>query len=308
MKTISQYREDIAALMKKAADMDAKATVENRDLTDGELSIKNEMMDTVEDYRRTVATLERQQRIADALEKPEAVQSIEKKREIAAQTERDRFPSFGAQLAAVMRAGQPGGVVDPRLRITSSASGLNETIPSDGGFLVQQDFSTELLKDVFETGILASRCRRVPISGNANSMKLPGLDETSRASTRWGGIVGYWEEEAGEKSASKPKFRKIELNLKKLIGLCYATDELLSDAAALEGVIRQGFVSEFGFLLDDAIINGTGQPLGILNAGCLVQVNKETGQKAATVLAENVINMWSRLFASSRPNAVWLIN
>jgi HK97 family phage major capsid protein len=310
MKTISQYREDIAALMKKAADMDAKATVENRDLTDGELSIKNEMMDTVEDYRRTVATLERQQRIADALEKPEAVQSIEKKREIAAQTERDRFPSFGAQLAAVMRAGQPGGVVDPRLRITSSASGLNETIPSDGGFLVQQDFSTELLKDVFETGILASRCRRVPISGNANSMKLPGLDETSRASTRWGGIVGYWEEEAGEKSASKPKFRKIELNLKKLIGLCYATDELLSDAAALEGVIRQGFVSEFGFLLDDAIINGTGagQPLGILNTGCLVQVNKETGQKAATVLAENVINMWSRLFASSRPNAVWLIN
>ncbi len=308
MKTISQYREDITALMKKAADMDAKATVENRDLTDGELSIKNEMMDTVEDYRRTVATLERQQRIADALEKPEAVQSIEKKREIAAQTERDRFPSFGAQLAAVMRAGQPGGVVDPRLRITSSASGLNETIPSDGGFLVQQDFSTELLKDVFETGILASRCRRVPISGNANSMKLPGLDETSRASTRWGGIVGYWEEEAGEKSASKPKFRKIELNLKKLIGLCYATDELLSDAAALEGVIRQGFVSEFGFLLDDAIINGTGQPLGILNAGCLVQVNKETGQKAATVLAENVINMWSRLFASSRPNAVWLIN
>jgi len=196
------------------------------------------------------------------------------------------------------------------LRITSSASGLNETIPSDGGFLVQQDFSTELLKDVFDTGILASRCRRVPISGNANSMKLPGLDETSRASTRWGGIVGYWEEEAGEKSASKPKFRKIELNLKKLIGLCYATDELLSDAAALEGVIRQGFVSEFGFLLDDAIINGTGagQPLGILNAGCLVQVNKETGQKAATVLAENVINMWSRLFASSRPNAVWLIN
>ncbi len=310
MKTISQYREDIAALMKKAADMDAKATVENRDLTDGELSIKNEMMDTVEDYRRTVATLERQQRIAEALEKPEAVQSIEKKREIAAQIERDRFPSFGAQLAAVMRAGQPGGVVDPRLRIMSSASGLNETVPSDGGFLVQQDFSTELLKDVFETGILASRCRRVPISGNANSMKLPGLDETSRASTRWGGIVGYWEEEAGEKSASKPKFRKIELNLKKLIGLCYATDELLSDAAALEGVIRQGFVSEFGFLLDDAIINGTGagQPLGILNAGCLVQVNKETGQKAATVLAENVINMWSRLFASSRPSAVWLIN
>ena len=167
-----------------------------------------------------------------------------------------------------------------------------------------------MLQEVFQTGILASRCRRIPLSGNANSIKINGIDETSRASTRSGGILGYWEEEAAEKTASKPKFRKIELNLKKLIGLCYATDELLQDAAALEGVIRTGFVSEFGFLLDDSIINGTGagQPLGILNAGCLVSVDKETGQKAATVVAENVVKMYSRIFAQSRPNAIWLIN
>ena len=89
-----------------------------------------------------------------------------------------------------------------------------------------------------------------------------------------------------QKTESKPKFRKIELSLKKLIGLCYATDELLEDAAALESVIRAGFSSEFGFLLDDAIINGTGagQPLGILNSGCLVSVAAETGQKAATIV------------------------
>ena len=163
---------------------------------------------------------------------------------------------------------------------------------------------------MFETGVLASRCRRIPISARANSIKIPGIDETSRASTRYGGILGYWEDEAALKTASKPKFRKIELNLKKLIGLCYATDELLDDATALEGVIRDGFTSEFGFLLDDAIINGTGagQPLGILNAGCLVSVAKETGQDADTVVTENVIKMYSRLFASSRPNGVWLIN
>jgi HK97 family phage major capsid protein len=48
--------------------------------------------------------------------------------------------------------------------------------------------------------------------------------------------------------------------------------------------------------------------LGILNAGCLVSVDKETGQKANTVLLENVVKMWSRLFGASRANAVWLIN
>lgn len=310
MKTITQYREDIKALMKKAADIDAKCAVENREPTEAELSLKNEIMDTVEEFGKILASMERQERLTRNLEAPAAPVTRPGPQARAQDSpDRERFGSFGQQLAAVMHAGMPGGRVDPRL-FTAAASGLNETVPSEGGFLVQQDFSQEILQDVFQTGILASRCRRIPISGNSNSLKINGIDETSRASTRSGGILGYWEEEAAEKTASKPKFRKIELNLKKLIGLCYATDELLQDAAALEGVIRQGFVSEFGFLLDDSIINGTGagQPLGILNAGCLVSVDKETGQKAATVVAENVIKMYSRIFAQSRPNAVWLIN
>jgi HK97 family phage major capsid protein len=310
MKTLSQYREDIKALMKKAADIDAKVTLENRDPSEAELSLKNEILDTVEDLQKIVAAMERQERISRQLNGP-ANQPVTRPAP-AAQNEtenRDRFGSLGQQLAAVMRAGLPGGSVDPRL-LRGAASGLNETVPSDGGFLVQQDFSTELLQDVFQTGILAQRCRRIPISANANGIKINGVDETSRASTRWGGIQGYWASEAEEKTKSKPKFRKIELNLKKLIGLFNATDELMADAAALEGIIRSGFASEFGFLVDDAIINGSGagQPLGILNSGCLVTVSKEAGQPAATVMAENVIKMYSRIFAQSRPNAVWLIN
>lgn len=311
MKTIAQHRADIAALTRKLDDLDTKLKVENRDPKDMELAWKSETLDEIERITNIVAVMERQERITAANDAPEPRRTVENRSAPAIITNRDsrdRFSSFGEQLSAVMNAARSGGQVDPRLY--NAASGLNETVPSDGGFLVQQDFATEILKDTFETGILASRCRRIPISGNANSLKINGVDETSRASTRYGGIVGYWEEEAALKTATKPKFRKIELNLKKLIGLCYATDELLNDAAALEGIIRQGFVSEFGFLLDDAIINGTGagQPLGILNAGCLVSVAKEAGQKAATVIAENVINMYSRIFAQSRPNAVWLIN
>jgi HK97 family phage major capsid protein len=312
MKTLAQYREDIKALMKKAGDIDAKATIENRDLSESEVSLKNEILDAVDDTRKIVSTLERQQRITDDLEKPEAAASRSRSVQKAQEPEsKEVFPSFGAQLAAVMRAGIPGGSVDPRLNnIRAAASGLNEGTPSDGGFLVQQDFASQLLQDVFDTGILAPKCRRIPISGPSNGIKINGVDETSRASTRSGGILGYWEEEAAEKTATKPKFRKIELNLKKLIGLCYATDELLSDAAALEGYIRQGFTDEFGFLVDDAIINGTGagQPLGILNSGALVSVSKETGQAASTIVAENVIKMSSRIFARSFLNANWYVN
>jgi len=315
MKTVSEYKEDIKRLMKKVADIDNQCVGENRDIANSELVVKNELLDAIEDMRKIIDSMERQERIAEVLSKPDTRETQEGLHNtgeaVPNNRDKDRFSSFGEQMTSVMRAGIPQGSVDPRLRIRGAAgSGLSETVPSDGGFLVQQDFSNELLKEVFETGILASRCRRIPISGNSNSLKINGIDETSRASTRSGGLLAYWEDEADEKTKSKPKFRKIELNLKKLIGLCYATDELLDDVSALEGVIRSGFVNEFGFQLDEAIVNGTGagQPLGILQAGCLVSQGKETGQDADTIVAENIIKMYSRRFASMTSNYVWLYN
>ncbi len=220
-----------------------------------------------------------------------------------------RFASFGEQLMAAYRAATPGGKVDERLT-TRAASGLNESTPSDGGFLVQQDFVTELLKRTYEKGILASKVKKIPISTNANGMKINAIDEDSRANgSRWGGVQTYWEGEADEITASKPKFRQMELSLKKLTGLCYATDELLQDAAALEAVIRQAFAEEFGFKIDDAILSGSGEgePLGILNSGAIVTVAKEASQ-TDIITVENLIKMWNRLWSRSRANAVWYIN
>jgi hypothetical protein len=44
-----------------------------------------------------------------------------------------RFKSFGEQMLAVYRAACPSGSVDPRFT-TRAASGLSESVPSDGGF------------------------------------------------------------------------------------------------------------------------------------------------------------------------------
>jgi HK97 family phage major capsid protein len=218
--------------------------------------------------------------------------------------------SFGEQLAAVRAAAQPGGTIDPRLT-TKAATGLSEGVPSDGGFLVQQDFSVELLKNAYETGVLASKVKKIPLTTAANGLKINGVDESSRANgSRWGGIQSYWENEADAYTASKPKFRQIELNLKKLTGLCYATDELLLDASALGTVISDGFSEEFGFKIDDAIVRGTGsgQPLGILNSQGTVMVSKESGQSADTIVVQNIVKMWARCWGRSRQNAAWYIN
>jgi HK97 family phage major capsid protein len=220
------------------------------------------------------------------------------------------FNSLGEQLMAVVRASSPGGTVDPRLHEVRAASGLNEAVDSEGGFMVQKDFISELVKDTYDTGVVAKMCRKIPIGANSNGTVLNGIDETSRASSRWGGIIGYWANEADTVSDSKPKFRQIKLNLNKLMGLCYATDENLADYRQLEAVVKQGFSEEFGFKLDDAVINGdgTGKPLGVLSAGCLVTQPKESGQNPETIVTKNLLKMWTRLIAKSRSKAVWLIN
>ena len=221
------------------------------------------------------------------------------------------FQNLGDFAIAVARGSTPGGQIDDRLRNIQAASGTNEAIPSEGGFLVGTDLAKPLLNQVFESGQVAKRCNRVPISGGANSIKLPCIDETSRVNgSRWGGIQSYWSAEAATTTATKPKFRQLELNLKKLFGLCYATEELLQDSAALNAVLSQAFTEEMAFKLDDAIINGTGagQPLGILNSDALVTVAKEAGQDAKTVVFENIVKMYERMPGRSRKNAVWLLN
>ena len=228
----------------------------------------------------------------------------------AAPKQERKWTTFGEFLQAVRRAGTPGGHTDERL-MEQRATGLSEGIPSDGGFLVQQDFVAELFSRVYQMGEITRRCRRFPISSNSNGLKMNAVSETSRAAgSRWGGIRGYWKAEGAQKTASTPEFRQITLDLKKLAVLVYATDELLQDTAALESVISQGASEEIMFMTEDAIINGTGagQPLGIMNAVAKVSVAKETNQAATTVVYENVLTMWSRMWGRSRANAVWLVN
>jgi len=313
MKTITQYKEDLKALMKKVADIDAKCVSENRDPVESELTLKNEILDTVKEFQEIVKTQERQERITSELETPQAAVTDPKPTVKVVGTgievrDKDKFRSLGEQMAAVINAGTPNRTIDPRLY--NAATGLGETVPSEGGFLIQQDFAPGLLQEVFETGLLSQKCRTIEISSESNSIKLNGVDETSRASSLWGGIQVYMADEAATVTATKPKFRKIELNLHKMMGICYLTEELMRDVSALEGWVKQGFTSAFGFKIDDQIFQGTGagQALGFMNGGSIVSIAKESGQAKETVVFENVVNMYSRLFASSRKNATWYIN
>lgn len=228
------------------------------------------------------------------------------------------FKSFGEQLMAVKNAtliskGQMRGEIDKRLLgiQAKAALGGNELVPSEGGFQVAQEFIPELMNRTYNTGVVVSRCRKQKVGDYYNGFKIPAINETSRADgSRFGGIQAYWLAEAGTLTRSKPAFRQISVELQKIIGLCYATDELLQDAVALESFIMQWFPQEFGFKLDDAVINGdgAGKPQGIVGHAATYSVSAETNQAASTIVTQNIIKMWQSMWAPSRKNAVWFIN
>jgi HK97 family phage major capsid protein len=250
--------------------------------------------------------------IVEAPEADEVNADIEAAKHISVGAPREAerpFNSLADQLHAIVKA-ERTKEVDPRL-MNAAVSGASEGVPADGGFLIQKDFASEIITRSYEIGAISSRVRKVPISANANGLKMNAVDETSRVTgSRFGGVQVYWEGEADAPTAKKPKFRQMELNLHKLIGLMYATDELLQDSTALSSVATQAFADEVNFMVEDSIMdgNGAGKPLGINNSNALVTVAKESGQAAATINVDNIVKMYSRMWARSRANAVWLIN
>ena len=311
MKKIEKMKAKREDLRLQAVAVLTKAENEDRFLTDEENAQVKKFEEDIAKWDESIKRAESVAAITRSAEKDaDTAGDDEPEVRMNPKQEDKGFKSLGEQLMAVYRASVPGNTkIDERLS-TRAASGLNETTPSDGGFLVQKDFVAELLKKTFETGILASKVRKIPISTNANGLKINAIEDDNRTNgNRFGGVQTYWTDEAEKLAESKPKFRQIDLSLKKLTGLCYATDELLQDAAALEAVIRQAFQEEFAFKIDDAILhgNGSGQPLGVLKSGALVKQELEAGQ-TAKITVENLVKMWSRLWSRSRTNSAWYIN
>ena len=200
---------------------------------------------------------------------------------------------------------------DSRLFEQRGATGMNESISSEGGFLIPPEFVDGLIKKTYDASVLTSMVRKLPVGPQFNGIRIPFVDETSRVDgSRLGGVQAYWASEAGILTASKPALGQFALDLQKLIALCYVTDELLMDSTALGGFLPDAFAQELAFKSDAGIYygDGVGKPLGLLNSPALVSVAAEAAQTAATVNYQNVIKMWSRLWPRSQQNAVWLVN
>ena len=311
--TLKELLALVEAAKLKAANFEASIKDANgvaRGMTKEELAQYRGLLEDVKTLKEQAKLKEEQDR--DAAEDIRNAPADSAQRTVPAVPKGDdkKFKTFGEQLVNIAQAGMNKNVqVDPRL-VWGKAAGANETVPSEGGFLVQEDFSTKLLSLSHEMGEIINRVTNIPISSNSNALKLPTIDETSRArGSRWGGVRAYWLAEGEQKVDSKPKFGEISLALNKLAALGYATDELLQDSNALERIMLQAFAEEIRFEVEDSIINGNGvgKPLGIMNSGAVITIAEESSQANATINFQNLVKMMERLPIRSRRNAVWLV-
>lgn len=221
------------------------------------------------------------------------------------------FRNMGEQLVSIRDAYLHPDRTDPRLYEVRAPLGAEVGTPSEGGFLLEHQYTRQLWQMAWDQGELMRRCFRVPIDANADSVKINGIDETSRATgSRWGGVRAYWVAEGGTITASQPTFRQMSFEPKDLDVLVYATGQMLRSTSTLEAVVNQVVPEEINWMTENAIMWGTGvgMPLGFMSSGALISVDKESGQLADTIVVENISKMWARMRARNRANAVWLIS
>lgn len=204
---------------------------------------------------------------------------------------------------------QQNRTVGVQQKLDRLRNAFSSTVPSEGGFLIPETLRSELLRIALETGIVRQRSRVIPME--TLRVPFPAIDETSHASSVFGGIVGYWTEEGAALTDSNASFGRIVLDAKKLTAYTTVPNELLSDSiGSFQAFIDQIFPEALAFYEDLAFLKGTGvgEPLGALSTGnsAIVTVAKETGQPAATIVWENIVKMFSRMLPSSLGRAVWV--
>lgn len=183
-----------------------------------------------------------------------------------------------------------------------------EKVPSDGGFLVPEEFRTEIITKALETSLVRPGAMVIPMG--SPTLTMPTVDATSNVSSVFGGIVFYRTEEGEEFVESQAKFARIKLDATKLTGLAHITNETLKDTrGALTSWLMANLPKAYSWYEDLDFINGTGagEPLGILNSGnaALIVVAKESGQAADTIVWENILRMYSRMLPGSLASAEW---
>lgn len=215
------------------------------------------------------------------------------------------FGSLADYLLMVQDKNPDSDTIARRSRVKNA---FGTEIPGDGGFLVPEVLRANLLAVGLEKGIMRGGGATV-IPMDSAKVPIPSIDSTTNVGSVYGGITASWVEEGGSMPASSASFGRVVLDAKKLVAYAEVPAELVQDSVmAFEAFINQRFPEAISFFEDVKFIAGTGvnEPLGFVNCPGSVSIAKVSGQPTKTIVWENTVGMYARLFPSSMSKAKWV--
>lgn len=175
---------------------------------------------------------------------------------------------------------------------------LQESVDSDGGYLVPDEYDTRLIDGLTEENIFRKLGTIIKTSGDR---------KINIASSK---PAAAWIDEGEALTWGDATFDQILLDAHKLHVAVKVTDELLYDNAfGLENYIINAFTKALSNAEEDAFLNGEGnkKPLGIFAATGGGQIGVTTAS-ATTITADEIINLIYALKRPYRKNAAFIIN
>jgi len=213
-------------------------------------------------------------------------------------------------LTALVTAGpRPAQAEDLRIRYLAAAGSDEHAGMHDayGGVLIPEALSPMMLR--IGGGADPFAGRTTPVDMPSGVLKIPARTDKDHSNSVSGGLRVYRKGETQQPSSSRMEMEDVKLEATTLMGLTYASEELLSRSTpAFITILEAGFRDEFRSKHVRELLNGTGvgEPEGVNNAAAKIDVDAEAGQSAATIVGENLLNMRARCWGYE--NAIWLAN
>lgn len=270
---------------------DAKAFLDSHTDGDGKLSAEDaaayeKMEADVVEMKKAIDRLERQAAIDRELDKPTSKPIVNEPQKAKPMGGFRATDEYKQDMLTAMRT---------RFRDISNV--LQEGNDQQGGYLVPVEYDKRLVDVLNEENIMRSLATKITTSGE---------HKINIAATK---PAAAWIVEGGALSFGDATFDQIMMDAYKLHVAIKVTEELLYDAAFnLEGYIIDNFGKALANAEEDAFLNGDGKgkPMGIFDTKQGGQYGTTTS--AASIGADDIINLVYNLKRPYRKNAAFITN
>lgn len=223
----------------------------------------------------------------------------------AAGREDGGFSNHRDFILTVKQTCQRGRIEDDRLEKRATGSDEQSTFSDPyGGFTIPTAFEPDMFSLEPAEDEAADRVTRLPM--DQPTVKFPARVDKDHSNSVTGGFQVYRRAEADTVQPSRMQVEQIQYNAEPLMGLAYATEELLTDSpSSFAAMIEQGFEDEFTSKLIEERFHGTGagQFAGVLNAACTLGEDRDSSNE---ISGNDVIQM--RMQAYRYGQCIWMAN